>query len=196
MTRRAGGAAVALELRPGDLVFVATPNYLYRHVARATGCPASHVGIVFADGRDGWVVAESAVPRSRFLPLGRFLAHSDGGWFAVRRLGNDLSEAQVKALRAACEVRMGRWYHLGFDYGSPRQFCSKFVYEVYREALGVEIGEIETFGALLRGNPRERLGFWKLWFFGRIPWSRRTVTPASQLRSPAMRTLYSSGSAV
>jgi hypothetical protein len=85
---------------------------------------------------------------------------------------------------------MGRWYHLGFNYDSRRMFCSKFVHEVFREALGVEIGTVQTFGELLECKPDQALGFWKLWFFGRIPWTRRTVTPASQLASPLLQAVF------
>lgn len=182
-----------LPLKSGDIVFVATPSPLYRRVARATGSKASHVGIVFEDEQAGWVVAESAVPRSRYRPLEQFLGRSDDDWFVVRRLKQELTPDQVAVLRAACDQRMGRWYHLGFKYESARTFCSKFVHEVYREALGIDIGEVETFSELLRRNPGEPLGFWKLWFFGFIPWQRKTVTPASQLQSPRLNTIWHSG---
>jgi len=41
-----------------------------------------------------------------------------------------------------------RFPHTGFDLHSPGQFCSRFVREVLLEATGVEVGEVETFGAL------------------------------------------------
>jgi hypothetical protein len=180
---------VSLPLKSGDILFVSTPAYLYRKVAQATCSPASHVGIAFEDPRRGWVVAESAVPLSRYSPLRRFMRRTDRGWYAVRRLGRELTADEVAALRAACDRRMRLWYHTGFDYDSPRMFCSKFVHEVFREALGVEIGTVETFGELLQRNPQQNLEFWKLWFFGRIPWARRTVTPASQMLSPTLHTV-------
>jgi hypothetical protein len=185
-------------LRSGDLVFVSTPSFLYRRVARATGSRASHVGIVFRDPQRGWVVAESGVPRVRYRPLDRFLARSDQNWFVVRRLDRELSADEVEKLRAACDARLGRWpknlWGTGFSFDSARTFCSKFVHEVYREALGIDIGTVETFSELLHRNPEEKLGFWKWWFFGRIPWSRRTITPAGQMNSPALRTVAQSGS--
>jgi len=180
-------------LQDGDIVFIATKGFLFRRVARATGSRASHVGIAFKDARRGWVVAESAVPRSRYRPLERFIARSDERWFVIRRLDRALTAEEVGKLRAACDARMGQWYHTGFKYDSSRMFCSKFVHEVYREALGVDIGTVETFSELLHRNPEEQLGFWKWWFFGRIPWTRHTVTPASQLQSPLLRTVMQSG---
>ena len=180
-------------LQNGDIVFIATRGFLFRKVARATGSKASHVGIAFKDPQRGWVVAESAIPRSRYSPLERFLARSDERWFVVRRLGRDLTPDEVQKLRAACDARMGQWYHTGFKFDSARMFCSKFVHEAYREALGLDIGTVETFSELLHRNPEEKLGFWKWWFFGRIPWARRTITPASQLESPLLRTVVQSG---
>ena len=193
----AGLVAALPPLREGDVVFIATPNYLYRQIAAATGSPASHVGVVLADGDGGWWVAESAVPRVRVQPLERFVRRSEGGWLAVRRLPVPLSAPQSAALRAACDRRQGQWYHTGFDIDSRhRTFCSRFVREVYLEALGLELGEAESFGELLARTPQEglrgRLRFWRLWFFGRIPWSRRTVTPASQFDSPLLTTVYRS----
>ena len=185
--------AIHPPLKSGDIVFVATPSPLYRRVARATGAKASHVGIVFEDPEAGWVVAESAVPVCRYRPLAKFLARSDDDWFVVRRLKRELTPDEVAALRKACDARLGKWYHLGFKFESPRMFCSKFVFEVYREALGIDVGAVETFSELLRRNPGESLGLWKLWFFGRIPWQRKTITPASQLQSERLRTVWHSG---
>ncbi len=49
------------------------------------------------------------------------------------------------------------------------------------------LGDVETFDTLLRRNPDHPLGFWKIWYFGRIPWQRRTVTPASVFESRELR---------
>jgi hypothetical protein len=64
------------------------------------------------------------------------------------------------------------------------------VREVLHEATGTLVGEVESFSALLARNPATDVGFWRLWFFGRIPWERRTVTPASLLESPHLRAVF------
>lgn len=176
------------ELREGDIIFTASPFFLYRRVAQATGCPASHVGILFRDAQGRWQVAESRVPLAQYTPLNRFLRRSDG-WFSVRRLKSGVNAAAAQRLRSACEAQMGGVYHPGFDYDSRRTYCSKFVHRAFREALGVGIGDLESFESLLRRRPGTPLKFWKAWFFGRIPWARRTVTPASQYASPILETV-------
>ncbi len=93
-------------------------------------------------------------------------------------------------IRAAANRRLGILYDTGFDLHSRRQFCSRYVREVVGEATGTSIGEVETFAALLARQPATGLGFWRLWYFGRIPWSRETVSPANLLRSSALTTVF------
>lgn len=172
---------VPSDLQVGDLVFIRVANFLYRRVADATGSWTSHVGMIDHREGDDWIVAESAVPWSRYCTLTRFLQRSEGGRYAVMRLRSPIDSAGQHRLQQEAARRMGKLYHLGFDLDSRRQFCSKFVYEVYRDALGVEVGTVLTFAELLQRNPTSPLTFWKFWFLSRIPWTRRTITPRSQL---------------
>ena len=180
-------------LRSGDIVFVTARNPLHRRMMRAGGGKASHVGIVFEDARAGWVVAENGVSRSRYRPLEQFLGRSADDWFVARHLKRELSPAEVAALRQACDARMGKWHQLDFKFGSRRNSRSKFVYEVYREALGIDVGAVETFSELLRRNPQESLGFWKQWFPDRVPSQRKTGAPARQSQAARPRTVWHSG---
>ncbi len=180
-------------LQSGDIIFISEP-YPVCHLIAAT-CESwdSHVGIIFREANGELTVAESRVPFSSFTTLDKFLARSEKGKFAIRRLSGGLSAEQVRQLRAECERRMGRAYHQGFNFDSSREFCSKFVYCAYRDALGIEVGRLETFRELLSRNPKAPVGWWRLWFFGFIPWERRTVTPTSQLRSPVLQTVMAAG---
>ena len=88
---------------------------------------------------------------------------------------------------------MWKLYHFGFDFDSKRAFCSKLVYEAYLEALGVEVGTLETFQELFNKNPTAPANFWRIWFLGSIPWHQRTVTTTSQLQSHSWNTIASAG---
>src|SRR5262245_21169874 len=149
-----------LQLCEGDVIFSCIPNPLYRHIAEATGSLTSHVGILFRDSGGNWVVAESVVPFVRYAALDDFVARSHDGWHVVRRLHLAPEPRHVLALRRECDKHMGRLYHSGFRYESRRMFCSKFVYEVFRNALGVEVGTLETFAQLLSRRPATALTFW------------------------------------
>ena len=171
------------DIQEGDIIFTAIPHLLYKKVAEGTGSKSSHVGIILKDSEGNWVVAESAVPVSTYCSLEKFIKRSENGWYQIRRLKDNLSAAQIARIKEEAEKRMGIFYHLGFKYESNRMFCSKFVYEVYDAALNVKVGQLETFKELITKLPDTPLWFWKIWYFGFIPWKRITVTPASQMQA-------------
>ncbi|RQT45587.1 YebB family permuted papain-like enzyme [Burkholderia cepacia] len=171
----------------GDIVFIRVTVRPFLEVANATRSWTNHVGIVVGE-RDGEpLVAESTFPLSRVTTMSRFLARSDRGACVIARLKQPLDAEQRRRLVDAAMRRTGVVYDTGFNLASRRQFCSRFVREVVRDATRIVLGDVETFDTLLRRNPGHPLGFWRIWYFGRIPWRRRTVTPASLLGSDALR---------
>lgn len=184
-------ARVSAHLKEGDILFTSIDNLLYKQVARGTGTWCSHVGFAVQEG-GRWYVMESAVPVVKRSPLRKFLAKTCNGEVAIRRVKGGLNEVQVSALKLAAQQRMGTLYHTGFKFDSKRQFCSKFVHECFRDALGLSLGRVETLEVLLQQNPQASVGFWRCWFFGFIPWQRRTLTPASQLEDEALETVFAS----
>lgn len=181
---------LSAQLKVGDVVFIRVKPLPFRKVAEATSSWTNHVGIVVAASDKGPVVAESTFPLSRRTPLADFVARSESGRVQVSRLPGGLSPMEESAMLAAAEKRMGVFYDTGFNLHSKGQFCSRFVREVLAESTGITVGEAETFSHLLGQNPDVGLGFWQLWYFGRIPWQRVTVTPASILFSPSLEAVF------
>lgn len=174
----------------GDVVFVHIPIFPFPRIARDTQSWTNHVGIVVKNKNGEPVVAESTFPFSTMTPLKRFIKRSAKGRVRVSRLRSPLTDAQRHSLLSAATRRLGVFYDTGFNLYSRRQFCSRYVSEVVDEAVGVRLGKIETFHELFAENPRVSLRFWKLWYFGRIPWQRQTITPASVLESPLLDTVF------
>jgi Permuted papain-like amidase enzyme, YaeF/YiiX, C92 family len=181
---------LAPQLAVGDLVFIRVAAKPFLEVADATLSWTNHVGVVVDVSGAEPLVAESTIPWSRTTGLSRFVARSQGGRFAVSRLSAELTAQQKQSVTQAAAKRSGVLYDTGFDLTSKRQFCSRFVREVLLEATGKAVGEVETFERLLSRNPDTRLGFWRVWYFGSIPWSRTTVTPASVLTSPELQIVF------
>ncbi|WP_080433726.1 YebB family permuted papain-like enzyme [Burkholderia ubonensis] len=173
---------LAASAHVGDLVFIRVPVRLFREVADATGTWTNHVGIVIDTSGAEPVVAESTFPWAKLTPLTRFVQRSEGGRLALARLATPPTADEQRRMQAAAERRIGTLYDTGFNLRSRRQFCSRYVREVLGDATGIEVGDVETFSTLLARRPGAKLGFWRLWYFGRIPWARETVTPASLLR--------------
>ena len=181
---------LAARLQVGDLVFIRIPALPFRKVAEATCSWTNHVGIVLDVGGRQPTIGESRFPFSGATPLSRFVARSEERRVAVARLQDPLDSRQRSRIAAAARRRSGVLYDTGFDLHSRRQFCSRYVREVLMEATGTAVGDVESFFSLLARNPDADLRFWRLWYFGRVPWSRQTVTPASLLASPRLRTAF------
>lgn len=188
---------VAAKLKNGDLVFLSIDKFLFRQVAKATLSWTNHVGIAF-QGKRGWLVYESTFPFSKVTSLCDYMDRSLPGMVGVKRLA-DLSEDESKLIRKEAKARLGILYHQGFDYDSSRQFCSKFVYDVFASLRRQEIGHKQTFADLFR-NAEEKMSrssfedtksFFDWWFaiLGGIPYDRTTVTPASQWEDPDLESV-------
>jgi hypothetical protein len=183
---QAYGAVIASRPAVGDIVFTRISGPIFANVAATTLSWTSHVGII-VDYRDGdWVVAESGIPFVRKTPLRKFLDRSQDQRFSIRRLRTAPTEDQKRAMLIFADSQLGKPYSLGFDLESRNTFCSKFVHDDVFVCTQQSIGEVETFDHLLHRNPDAPLWFWKAWFFGRIPWDRTTITPASELESPLL----------
>lgn len=178
------------EIRTGDLVFTRIDVLPFREVASATGTWTNHVGIVIGRDGDMPLVAESTFPWSKLTPLSSFVGRSESGRVAVLRLLTPLDEAAQVRLRSAADRRLGIFYDTGFNLNSQRQFCSRFVHEVADEALGERLGQVQTLAGLFAQHPQARIGFWRAWYLGSIPWSRQTITPASLLQSPRLQPVF------
>lgn len=176
----------------GDVLLTEINNYVFRNIARMTNSWTSHVGLVYRAEDGEWMVWESTMPRSKRSRLCDFLSRTNGSRFAIRRLNRELSASEFAALARSAEARLDIAYDTGFNYDSNKQFCSKFVYQVFLEATGLEIGKRETFQDLRDANPDVDLAFAEAWFFGGIPWERVTVTPASQYIDDDLATVLES----
>lgn len=177
-------------LNVGDVVFIQVTPLPFREVSAVTQSWTNHVGIVVDVSGSEPIIAESTFPFSRTTTLSRFLARSEKGRVAVSRLSTPLTDAQKKDIWFASKKRLGIFYDTGFNLHSSREFCSRYVREVLAEATGVTIGEVVTFKQLLTSNPETKLTFWRIWYFGNIPWQRKTVSPASLLQSNLMHIVF------
>lgn len=176
-------ADLATRLAIGDVVFIRVTALPFKKVAEATNSWTNHVGIVTSVSGDEPTISESTFPFSRKTTFSKFVARSEAGRVAVLRPNTALTAEQNDLVEKAAEKRMGIFYDTGFNLYSKRQFCSRFVWEVLREATGVEVGEKESFATLISRRPDLNLAFWRVWYFGKIPWQRETITPASVLSS-------------
>lgn len=174
---------LAEKLQVGDIIFIRATPLPFKKIAHDTNSWTNHVGIIVGEKDEEPLVAESTFPFSQITTLSRFLARSENGQFAIRRLNTPLTKLDRENIATAAKKRVGILYDTGFNLHSKRQFCSRYVNEVIYEATHVRVGEVTTLSKLLENNPDADMGFWRLWYLGRIPWDRQTITPVSMLQS-------------
>jgi hypothetical protein len=189
-------AQLAQHVQVGDLVFIRVSALPFQAVAYATDTWTNHVGIVADIEGDEPRVGESSFPFSRTTTLSKFVSRSEQGRVAITRLKTALTPQQVKQIQLAVQRRHGVFYDTGFSLYSRGQFCSRYAHEVLNEATGIAIGKVETLKDVLTNKPDMKLGFWRLWFFGKIPWGRQTITPASLLNSAELTSVFSGNAIV
>jgi hypothetical protein len=180
-------AVVASKPAIGDIVFIRIGGPVFSRVADTTQSWTSHVGIIVDYQHGDWIVAESGVPFVRKTPLRKFLNRSVNQKFSIRRLRSEPTADEKRSMPEFADSQMGKLYSLGFNLESSNTFCSKFVHDDVYVSTHQSIGEVETFDHLLHRNPNTPLWFWRIWFFGFIPWQRTTITPASEIDSPLLR---------
>ena len=180
-------AVIASKPAIGDLVFIRIGGPLFSRVTDTTQSWTSHVGIIVDYQHGDWIVAESGIPFVRKTPLRKFLNRSENQEFSIRRLKAEPTGEEKRAMLKFADSQMGKVYSLGFNLESQKTFCSKFVHDDVYVSTHQSIGEVETFDHLLHRNPHAPLWFWRIWFFGFIPWQRTTITPASEIDSPLLR---------
>jgi hypothetical protein len=188
------------DLHVGDLIFARIDNFLYRRVARVSGGWTSHVGIVLKDDDGRWVVFQSRPVYSQKTPFCAFVKHYSKTRIAIARYKQpgEFFPDEQRRLLAAAKKRLHVRYDLHFNLEARKTtFCSKFVDEIYFEALGIHIGKVEDFGDLLKNvenSPylKGDMKFWNRWFWGKIPWDQKTLTPNTQLNDPNFHVWFDS----
>src|SRR6185295_15519695 len=182
----AGNAAAATPLRDGDIIFHTSRSAQSAAIQRATHSPYSHMGVVLY--RDGKPFVFEAIATVRYTPLASWVARGDGGRYVVKRLKRPLQPAELKKLREAAKSYVAKPYDLYFEWSDARIYCSELVWKMYRDALGIEIGELQKLrdfdltDPAVKAKMRERYG-------KAVPFDERVISPVSIFESSLLKTV-------
>jgi uncharacterized protein YycO len=179
-------ADAAEPLRDGDIIFHTSRSAQSLAIQRATHSPYSHMGVVLF--REGKPFVFEAIATVRYTPLDRWTARGEGGHYVVRRLKQPLTGKQAQKLRASATTYAGKPYDLYFEWSDARIYCSELVWKMYRDALGIELGqrqklrEFDLTDAAVRAKLRERYG-------ESVPRDEPVISPVAVFDSALLRTV-------
>jgi len=142
------------ELKIGDIIFQSSKSGQSYAVQLATGSKYSHVGMIIMD-KGGLKVIEAVQP-VRITPLAEWKKQGDGGHYVVKRLvqaDSLLTLQKISLLDSFSRTYLGKNYDLYFGWSNDRIYCSELVWKVYKQTLGIEIGDLQKLSAFDLSNP-------------------------------------------
>jgi hypothetical protein len=174
----------------GDIIFQTSRSSQSVAIQRATKSKYSHMGIVYI--RNGQPFVFEAIEPVQLTPFGDWVARGDGGHYVIKRLSNAKAlltpEALERMLKAGKKFE-GRHYDLYFEWSDDRIYCSELVWKIYKHALDLEVGELQTMqefdfsDPLVRAKVRERFG-------DSLPKNETVISPAAIFASDLLVTVY------
>jgi len=177
--------------KSGDLVFQTTKSQLGPALELATGSNLTHVGIVYREA-DTMFVLEAAGSVRR-IPLDRWVKNGVEEKIYVKRFksGKALLTAEVMdKIKRTFEKFEGREYDIQFGWSDDKFYCSELVYKIFKEAAGIELGEIQKYGDFHLDN--EIVRFWvNMYNPDGINVDENVITPVSIYNDSSLVTVYS-----
>ena len=149
------------------------------------------MGIIYKQGNDYFVY--EAVQPVKLTPLNDWINRGENGHYVVKRIKNSenlLTPETLTKMKQIGEKYAGKDYDLYFEWSDSRIYCSELVWKIYKEAVGLEIGELEKLGDFnltdnaVKQKLMERYG-------ENIPKEELVISPSSMFESKELITVFS-----
>lgn len=134
------------ELKTGDIIFHKSKSSQSDVLESVTKSIYTHCGLIWIDGKKKFVL--EAVGPVKLTPLKEWINSGKGNHYVVKRLKNADSILTVEGLRrmkAETDNFMGKNYDSKFCWDDKNIYCSELVWKIYKRAIGIEVGKLQTF---------------------------------------------------
>lgn len=176
-------AAGDVTFQDGDIIFHESQSSQSKALRLAMNSRYTHMGVIFFDNGSAFVY-EAVGPVKR-TPLKEWIDRGTDGHFVVKRLSDAdrrLTHEAIAELRAVGQRYAGLPYDLRFEWSDDRIYCSELVWKMYKTALGLEIGELQTFGDFDLSDPEVAKKVQERYPEG-LPMDETVISPASMFES-------------
>jgi len=137
-------AASNPDLQNGDIIFQTSRSAQSEAIQLATHSRYSHMGIVYEV--NGHFFVYEAIQPVQLTPLDKWIARGQEEHYIVKRLRDAdklLTPAALDKMKKIGERYVDLDYDLYFEWSDNKMYCSELVWKIYKEALGIEIGQLE-----------------------------------------------------
>lgn len=175
--------------RDGDIIFQTSRSGQSLAIQRATNSSYSHMGLIVHRKGEPFVLEASATVR--FTPLQAWIDRGEGRRYVVKRLRDaeaKITSEVIERARTAARAFEGKKYDLTFEWSDERMYCSELVWKIYKQALGIEIGELQKLREFQLDDPavkaklKERYG-------DDVPLDEPVISPVAMFEWPGLETV-------
>jgi hypothetical protein len=176
-------------LKNGDIIFQTSLSSQSKAIQLATGSKYSHMGIIYRNGEKLYVY--EAVQPVKLTNLTDWINRGEKGKFVVKRLKNSetvLIPTNIDKMKSVGDKFLNKDYDIYFEWSDDKIYCSELVWKIYKEALDIEIGELEELRnfnldePIVKKKMQERYG-------DNIPLDEIVISPASMFSSENLKTV-------
>lgn len=153
------------EIKDGDLIFQTSKSAQSKAIQLATNSKYSHMGIIYKV--NGQFFVYEAVQPVKMTLLKSWINRGENKHYVIKRLKDAdkiLTPTVLKKMKQIGTRFKGKDYDLLFEWSDDKMYCSELVWKIYKEATGIEIGELEKLAdfdlsnKLVQQKVKERYG--------------------------------------
>lgn len=176
-------------LENGDIIFQTSKSSQSKAIQLATNSKYSHMGIIYKD--EGIFFVYEAAQPVKLTPLKDWINRGENGHYVIKRLKNAdkiLTNTVLTKMKKTGEQFNGKPYDIYFEWSDDKIYCSELVWKIYKQATGIEIGQLEHLSdfdltnEIVRTKMKERYG-------DTIPLDEIVISPAAIFNSDKLITI-------
>lgn len=173
----------------GDIIFQTSKSSQSKAIQLATNSKYSHMGIIYET--DGQFFVYEAVQPVKLTKLDDWIERGENAHYVVKRLidrDKILTKENLKKMKDLGERFKGKNYDIYFEWSDDKIYCSELVWKIYKEALGIEIGDLQKLrefdltNDIVRNKMKERYG-------DKIPLDEQVISPSAMFDSDKLETI-------
>jgi uncharacterized protein YycO len=177
------------EIQNGDIIFQTSKSSQSKAIQLATNSKYSHMGIIYEE--DGQFFVYEAVQPVKLTPLKNWINRGEKGHYVIKRLENAdqiFTSSTLTKMKEIGERFKGKPYDIYFEWSDEKIYCSELVWKIYKEATGIEIGQLEQLSDfdltndIVKAKMKERYGV-------NIPMDEKVISPAAMFNSNKLITI-------
>ncbi len=177
------------KLKSGDIIFQTSKSQQSKAIQLATHSKYSHMGIIYVEN-DNIMVYEAVQP-VKLTPLHEWINRGEKKHFVVKRLKESkkyLTSENLMKMKSIGETFIGKNYDIYFEWSNEKIYCSELVWKIYKEAVGIEIGKLQSLrefdleNEIVKEIMAKRYG-------DTIPLDEKVISPAVMFQSDKLTTV-------